>query len=273
MVTPEDPHIALSWSGTVDPLVSFVQLQYDGQRIIPPGLEPRRVWVIATFTDRGNIMDAPRYVLIVSDVFWLGTTPTIHGCPAGWVLDANGNCVQVCPISVTGPLGIGNNGWFSVMISTESSYLLDFSHSTSSPQASDVGKVIYVSGTINMVAGCAAPPGPCLGGPAIIVQNWYFASVVSYTTQSSWMTTVTYTTGSVITTVITGATSTQYESCASMSARGGCGTCQDEQGRLISLECPIGPQFPNPPQSLGDVPRFLSQFWNWVSCRFFGHCS
>jgi len=32
-------------------------------------------------------------------------------------------------------------------------------------------------------------------------------------------------------------------------------------------------EFPSPPQSLSDVPRFLSQFWSWVSCQFFGYCS
>lgn len=64
----------------------------------------------------------------------------------------------------------------------------------------------------------------------------------------------------------------QYESCASMSARGGCGTCQDEQGRLVSYECPIGPKFPTAPQSLSDVPRFLTQFWLWVRCQFFHAC-
>ena len=94
------------------------------------------------------------------------------------------------PISSTGVLGIGNNGWFSVIENTENSYLLDFTHSLpcvtengvivcpsglwNSPQQSDLGKTIYVSGTFNMVAGCAAPPGPCVGGPAIIVQSWYF---------------------------------------------------------------------------------------------------
>jgi hypothetical protein len=37
--------------------------------------------------------------------------------------------------------------------------------------------------------------------------------------------------------------------------------------------CVSPSSFPNPPQSLSDVPRFLTQFWAWVSCRVFGHCS
>ena len=105
---------------------------------------------------------------------------------------------------------------------------------------------------------------PCT--PYCAVMESYPPQPICYVCGIGTVTTATY---PVTTTII----SYQHESCASMRTRGGCGTCQDEQGRLVSYECPIGPKFPNPPQSLGDVPRFLTQFWAWVSCRFFGHCS
>lgn len=31
-------------------------------------------------------------------------------------------------------------------------------------------------------------------------------------------------------------------------------------------------EFPSPPQSLADVPRFLTQLWAWFSCHFFEQC-
>jgi predicted secreted protein len=100
-------------------------------------------------------------------------------------------------------------------------------------------------------------------------KNEYYIVVLFHLTvlaQTQTQTTATFTVSTVT------VTSNQYESCASMSARGGCGICQDEQGRLVSYECPIGSQFPNPPQSLSDVPRFLTQFWAWVSCQYLHRC-
>ena len=51
-----------------------------------------------------------------------------------------------------------------------------------------------------------------------------------------------------------------YESCALLLARGGCGTCDDGQGHLVSYECPL----PNP------IVKAWSDFWNWLRCLFPG---
>ncbi|MFI5450095.1 MAG: hypothetical protein ACHQ03_10095 [Candidatus Bathyarchaeia archaeon] len=34
-----------------------------------------------------------------------------------------------------------------------------------------------------------------------------------------------------------------------------------------------GSGFPSPPQTPSDIPGFLSAFWAWVACHFFGRCS
>jgi len=197
------------------------------------------------------------------------------------------------PISTTGVLGIGNNGWFSVIENTENSYLLDFTHSLpcvtengvivcpsglwNSPQQSDLGKTIYVSGTFNMVAGCAAPPGPCVGGPAIIVQSWYFAETTVSLCQPNCAypavpdyehcTCVSPMTGCCPPCPADAACAPCppnwppcYESCALLLARGGCGTCDDGQGHLVSYECPL----PNP------IVKVWNGFWNWLRCLFPG---
>lgn len=72
-------------------------------------------------------------------------------------------------------------------------YILDFSQASTQPASADVGRQITLTGTYNLLAGCAAPPGPCGGGPTIIVQTWSFLS----TTQSC-RTTITITSGQEI---------------------------------------------------------------------------
>jgi hypothetical protein len=77
-IIPTDPNIALSWSGSGDDplnLASYVQFTYDGQQITQNtlGVVPRMVWIIGTFTDMGQIVDAPRYVIVVSSVSWYET--------------------------------------------------------------------------------------------------------------------------------------------------------------------------------------------------------
>lgn len=132
-VIPTDPNIALSWSETVDPLVSFVQFTYDGQQIVQHASGvPRTVWIIGTFLDRERIMDAPRYIIIVSSISWYETvtlcqpncvypsvpdyehctcvSPTTqtttpacppYQCPIGQVYDASCHCVS--PVSLCNP--------------------------------------------------------------------------------------------------------------------------------------------------------------------------
>ena len=89
-VIPTDPNVALSWSGTVDPLANYISGWYDGQTIscnppCPPCanppcqcpmlcIAPRMVWIAGNFMDRGQIADAPQYIIIVGNVSWYETT-------------------------------------------------------------------------------------------------------------------------------------------------------------------------------------------------------
>ena len=173
-------------------------------------------------------------------------------------------------------------------------YQLDFSQASLKPTSSDNGRLITVSGTSSNVGGM---------GQTILVQSWSYYTPPScpppvsmtYTTQSCTNTiTVTLTSGqpypplapplpgscyAFVTVVTNSYTTIQLSgtqsvicSCAMIPAHcAGSWTVGPPP-----CDCPIcvsPSNFPNRPQSLSEVPRFLTQFWAWVSCRVFGHCS
>jgi len=116
-------------------------------------------------------------------------------------------------------------------------YQLDFSQVSLKPTSSDNGRLITVSGTPT-------------GFQTILVQSWgyYESPPCTQTTAITNTVTVTSPCGFATTVTWTGV----GEPVWSCPAEG---------------VTPY-PQFPAAPQSLSDLPRFLTQFWNWLRYLF-----